>query len=382
MDNNSSVPGATFGFNKPDTGESKQSETKVSSKEETIKTTIQEEFDSKANEPYLDKRSITIALVRNYSKYREVNRTALPKRIDYIGSCITTSRTLSSNRTELETYFPRLIGLSSNDPHFIERVKQYLNNIQIRVDELGKTFDISFRYNHKSDYKKVIKQEEDIEIKYQAANRQNLIKLKAALRAKIDAINELETSKCSLGEPVNIEDYLMYRHVLLYSDVAKDTAFINSDSSIRFYFKDDQKEAEKLKKLRNEVNKAKANYVSCMADDTLFNAIYIQYCVMNNLPIISSLLNSRIDKEIKLDKFSQDEPVKFNKLFNDKDIRLISTIELLIARGELIRSQYNQNISTSDGTFIGANMGETIAWFKSPENNSIVEAYKNKLNNV
>jgi len=54
---------------------------------------------------------------------------------------------------------------------------------------------------------------------------------------------------------------------------------------------------------------------------------------------------------------------------------------LLIARGELIKSDYNQNITTSDGVLIGANMNEALAWFKNTENISAVNAYKNKLKN-
>ncbi len=387
MAENNSATGNKFGFNNTNTGDNKQNPTAPAVVDNTTvedkpKVTLQEEMDKRANERYLDRRSITIALVKNYSLYREANRATLPKRVDYIGSSVSSSRTLSSNKTEVDTYFPRLIGLSPNDPNFIQRVKQYLNNIQIKVDELGKTFDISFEYYHKKDYDRISKLEQDIEDRYKFANRQNLVDLRKALKQKIEDINELEISKCTLGYPVNLEDYLMYRHCLLYNDIAKDTALINTDSSIRFYFRDDQKEAEKLKKLRQEVNRAKTNYVNALADDNLFNAIFIQYCVINNLPVVSSLYEERIDKEIKLDKFSQDEPVKFNKLFNNSDIKLMSDIEHLIARGELMRSSYNQNISDTEGKFIGANMAEAIAWFKSPENTSVVEAYKNKLRNI
>ena len=174
----------------------------------------------------------------------------------------------------------------------------------------------------------------------------------------------------------------MYRHCLLYNDVAKDVALINSDLSIRFYFKDDQKEADKLKKFRLEVNRAKGNYVSCLTDNELFDAIYVQYCVLNGLPVISSLAEDRLSREIKLDKFSTDEPVKFNKIFNNKDVKLMATIESLIARGELVRLQHNQNITTAEGEFIGANIGEAVTWFKNPNNTSVVNAYYNKLKNI
>ena len=100
----------------------------------------------------------------------------------------------------------------------------------------------------------------------------------------------------------------------MYHSVAKDMSIINSDTSIRFYFKDNKKEADKLRKYRLEVNKAKSNYVACIADSVLFEAVYIQYCVLNSLPVLTYLNRPQLDKEIDLDKFSSNEPVKFNKI--------------------------------------------------------------------
>ena len=100
------------------------------------------------------------------------------------------------------------------------------------------------------------------------------------------------------------------------------------------------------------------------------------------MPVISSLAEDRLEREIKLDRFSTNEPVKFNKIYNNRDVKLIASIEMLIARGELVRSQYNQNITSPDGDFIGANMSEAIVWFKNPENAAIVNAMFNKLKNI
>ena len=319
-------------------------------------------------------------LVKNTSLYRKVNDKVLPKRIDYIGSCFNSSKVISANQEEVNAYFPNLVGLSPNDPSFMLRVKQYLNNIRIPVDELGKTFDISFYYYHKKDYYKFKAKEEAIEETYQKAPRRGDVEIKAAIKAKVNALNLLESQKHKVGYPINVEDYLMYRHCLLYHSVAKDMSIINSDTSIRFYFKDDKKEADKLRKYRLEVNKAKSNYVACIADSVLFEAVYIQYCVLNSLPVLTYLNRSQLDKEIDLDKFSSNEPVKFNKIVYNKDIKLMAVIEKLIARGELVRSQYSQNITTTDGELIGANTGEAIAWFKDPKNASMVAAYNHKLN--
>lgn len=371
-----------FGFGKSNAENDKQIiDNNISPVEEETSKQLAS-TDKDINERYEDKRTITIALVKNYSLYRKKNDKVLPKRKDYIGSSIESSRVITSDKEEMEAYMPNIIGLSPNDPNFVMRVKQYFNNIRIPVDELNRTFDISFIYNKKEDYYRFKAREEKIEEQYSKTNRQNIDDIRKALKEKIRDLNILESEKHKYGHPVNVEEYLMYRHCLLYNDVAKDMAFINSDPNVRFYFKDDRKEVEKLRKYRNEVNKAKANYVNCIANDELFDNVYIQYCVLNGLPIIASMAEDRLDKELKLDKFSSEEPLKFNSIYNDKDIKVSSMIEMLIARGELIRPQFSQNITSIDGVFIGSNMKEAVNWFKNPENAHIVNAYQNKLNNI
>lgn len=347
---------------------------------EEPKTSIND--DASLDEEYLDKRTVTIALVRNDSLYRKANSRALAARRDYIGSSVNSSRTLSSRKDEIEAYLPSIIGVAPNDPNFMTRVKNYFNNIQIPVDEVGKVFDVSFIYKTKRDYLAILKKEQAIEDKYNAVGKNNQRLLKEALKTKLYELDVLESTKHKYGRPVNVEDYLMYRHCLLYNDVCKETALINSDPSIRFYFKDDQKEKARLKKLRLEANQAKRNFVACIADNTLFEAMYIQYCVHKGLPIVSSLMEDDIIKEQNLDKFSSDDPSKFNKMFNDKDIKLKATIEQLISRGELVRLSHNQNIMTNEGVFLGQNMNEVVAWFNNPDNTSVVNAYLNKLKNI
>lgn len=341
----------------------------------TSKEQKQEELDK----PFTYKRSITVSLIQNYSLYRKANDKVLPKKRDYIGSSIRSSQVLASNRAEVEAYFPQLLGISVNNENFVTRLKQYLNNIQVPVNELGVTFDCSFRFNHKRDYFAFKAREEEIEMAYKKANKQSTKDLRAALAIKINDLNNLESEQYAVGSPVNITDYILYRHCLLYRDIAKDTALINCDPFVRFYLKDDAKDKERQQKLRQEINNAKRNYIEVIGDDEMFDAVYIQYCVVAGLPIVNSLLSERMDKENQLDKFSTSEPIKFNSIVKDRDLRIKSLIELLIARGEFVRSQFNQNITTQDGEFIGANMKEAIAWAKNPENENVLAAFKNKL---
>lgn len=366
----------TIGFNTPKVQEAHKAE------EVKVVQAPVDVVDEELNQPYHDERSVTISLVKNYSLYRRSNDKVLPKRVDYIGSSVTSSRTLSANKVELEAYYPNIVGVPANHAEFLQRVKKYLNNIRIPVDELGRTFNISFNFNTKADYLKYKAKEDEIETAFNQANKSDSSKLREALAQKINRLNALESTKCTLGYPENVEDYLMYRHCLLYKDVAKDISLINSDSTIRFYFKDNKKEAEKLQKHREQIIRAKQNYVTCTADQVLFDAVYIQYCILNNLPILSSLAQDSLTKEIKLDEFSTKEPLKFNKICANKDVKLMATIEMLIARGELIRSTYNQNITTTEGDFIGANIAEAVSWFKNPENTQFVNAFQAKLKNI
>lgn len=347
--------------------------------EEVVKKTAREEKDEDMDREYVFKRSITIALINNYSLYRKANDKTLDKRRDYIGSSIRSSQVLSSNRKEVEAYFPQLLGISPNNENFVTRLKQYLNNIQVRVDELGVKFDCSFRFYHKRDYIKFAIECDKIEEKYRNADKSTLKGLKDALNIKINDLNLLESTLYQYGSPINLTEYILYRHCLLYRDIAKDQAIINSDPNIRFYLKDDVKDKERQIKLRNSINEAKRNYVNIISDDSVFDAVYIQYCVLSGLPIISSLLKERIERETELDKFSTTEPVKFNNIVNDKNVHIKSLIEQLIARGELVRSKFNQNITTQDGEFVGANMKEAIVWVKNPKNEDVVAALKNKL---
>ena len=369
----------SFSFNKGENANGGEETAKAT--QETAAAAEVEKEKEDLSLPYEEKSSVTIALVERYSLFRKVNRMTLPKRIDYIGSCVESSRRLSSNKLETETYFPQIIGIMPNHENFLTRVKQYLNNIRIAVDESGVTFDTSFYYNHKSDYLAIKAKRDEIERKYDMVNRNNFTELRKALKEKINLIDALEREKVRLGYPVNVEDYIMYRHCLLYADVAKDMAFINGDSSIRFYIKDNKKEEDRKRKQHELVNKAVSNYVILLGDSSLFDAVYIQYCVVTAKPILSSLLKDRMDRESELRQFATEQPDKFNKIYSNKDVRTIADIEMLIARGEFIKSDYNQNIITPDGTLIGANMTEALAWFKNPENISAVNAYKAKLKN-
>lgn len=345
----------------------------------TTKVSAFEEDNNDLNKEYIDKRIITISLVHNYSNYRKVNLKVLGQRKETIGSSIISCRVLSSNKGEVEAYFPALIGLSPNNPEFITRVKAWLSNIKFTVNDNDANLDISFIYNTKKDYLDFKKREDAIDAEYAKVDRANISAIKDAIKKRVDALNALESEKHKYGRPLNLEQYIIYRHCLLYKDVAKDTALINSDTSLRFYIKDEAKEAEKKKKLTEEKVKAMRNFLELNGSEEKLNAVYIAIVSSRNGNVNEALLKERSEKVATIMDFVNTSPDKFNKYYNDKNLITKAFIETLIIRGELVRAEYNQQISSADGTFIGSNINEAVAYFNNPTNKDIRTVYENKL---
>lgn len=334
--------------------------------------------EAELNSPYTDKRNVTIAPVQQFSAYRRVNIKSMPPRRNIIGSSISSTRILSSNKDEVEKYFPQIIGISPNNPEFVTRVKAYLSNISFNVQDAGSTLNISFTYDKKKDYLTIKEKEEKINAKRESVARNNTAAIKEAVKVWTQEINDLESEKAKYGHPDNIEEYLLYRHCLLYRDVAKDISLINSDSSLRFYIRDENKEAERAKRLVDERRKAMRNFLALESSDKKRNAVFIQMTVNNGGNIAEAMLKTPDQQVSALMTYLNDSPDKFNNLFEDKNVEMKSFIEALIARGELIRPEYNQQISTADGTFIGSNMNEAVAYFNNPTNKPVLEAMQNK----
>ena len=334
--------------------------------------------EAELNSPYTDKRTVTIAPVQQFSAYRRANIKSMPPRRNIIGSSISSTRILSSNKDEVEKYFPQIIGISPNNPEFVTRVKAYLSNISFNVQDAGSTLNISFTYDKKKDYLTIKEKEEKINAKRESVARNNTAAIKEAVKVWTQEINDLESEKAKYGHPDNIEEYLLYRHCILYRDVAKDISLINSDSSLRFYIRDENKEAERAKRLVDERRKAMRNFLALESSDKKRNAVFIQMTVNNGGNIAEAMMKTPDQQVSALMTYLNDSPDKFNDLFEDKNVEMKSFIEALIARGELIRPEYNQQISTADGTFIGSNMNEAVAYFNNPINKPVLEAMQNK----
>jgi len=344
-----------------------------------VAETAKSERDKELNEPYVFNRSVTVkVLENNFSAYRKLNISVLGRPTANIGSSINSCKILSSNKGEVEAYFPELIGLSANNPEFVTRVKDYLCNIRVPVNEKV-TFNNSFAFDHRKDYEEFQSKMDTIDRAFEQADKGPIEKLKNAIAARIEAINRLESELYKVGRPVDISDYILYRHVLLYNDVVKDKRLADMSRSARFYLVDETREkAQQVKRLK-ESKAAKRNYVELCGNAEKFNALFIRYCAKFNLNIAEYMAKDETERETIIDVFANEDPTTFNAMVTDINLLTIAFIERLIARGELTRLEHNQQISTNDGQFIGKNMQDAVAFFNNPENKATRQMYENKL---
>ena len=351
-------------------------ETRAENPVETpAETPVEEFFEEDLDEEYTDNRTIIVSLVSNYSNYRRVNMASLGPVKATIGSSVRSTRTLMGHKGEIEAYFPSLLGISATHNDFVSRVKSYLSNIQFTITGGDAKLDTSFVYYHKSDYLVIKEKEDKILAAYNRIPKNNLDELYKGAVKRDKELDILESTKYKYGYPVNLEEYILYRHCILYSEVAKDF----DKGSVLCVIKDLAREEARKKKLVEERKIALRNIVELDSSPSRFQAVYIAVCKASNQNIAAALNKDKIRQTTELMDYANLNPDKFNKFVNDKNVVLKAFIETLIVRGELIRSTYNQQITTADGGFIGANLNEAVAYFNNPNNNAVKVMYENKL---
>lgn len=341
-------------------------------------STTEDAFESK----FVVDKHVTIALasdITNRSIFRKVNYQFMEGRRDFIGGSLSAVNRLIAGE-EMAYYMPEIIGINQTHPEFLERVKLYFNNITVPVDDKGLELNASFTYKNEKVAKQVANEEARIEAAFEeSANKADLIEFKKALDAKVEALHQLESKKYTVGTPVNRAQYILYRYCLLYASVAKDSFLVPSNQNYRFYLKDANREKARNEKLFKQKMAALKEYMNLYSGDNTdkFNQVFA--VISKREGWFDTYMLSDTEKQAKLRTYSEEQPNKFLKIATDKNLASTYLIETLIETGDLIRSEYSQNIAMPDGRLIGANLQEAIVWLQDPANAGYVSSFKKKL---
>lgn len=181
---------------------------------------------------------------------------------------------------------------------------------------------------------------------------------------------ELNISVDSAGMPVIMEDYLRYRWLKRHKLVADSREEMIASPRKEFYIYDPVKEVIKENKNIKKKKVAYKEFIKVSEDVDKMDML---------LRVLDNVNPDRLtieQKENKLEQLATQSPEKFTKFAQDKDLEIRSEVNLMLDNG-VLRKTGNTYFYIDD--IIGDTMDETITFFKSKKNTSVISDMRAKL---
>ena len=251
--------------------------------------------------------------------------------------------------TELEKQklMPKLINVSATSDLFEERCKAYFANISKEVPVDGLELEIGFTYPNQE-------------------------------------LADNEDTNNPLVYPINVEDYVLYKHCLVYSRVARSFEEVNKSNKILFYFYD--KETELANKLNEQklILKAHTLIPTLLQNSMKVKQVYTIYNSLKNTPPEYNIENKNDAKgiEVSLFKYAQENPKLFTNIVNDKNAEYTFFISYALEKN-IIKKLPNTNTivfeKDDNAVTLGNSYVEAITFLKNEKNQVLYNEIKSTL---
>lgn len=323
------------------------------------------------------KRIVEIRWKYNPSSFDKINDSVLGESMRKIGSGVTAVNKMvtGANAEMLRTLMPAVLDADpgSRDVNWDARVKDYWNSLSVLVPSGGKFLETGFMFDI-NDYK-----------------RQEIIK---KINVKTD--NELadyamsdkvvEQDRWKYGEPIKVEDYLLWIYCHNYKHVANNFQDVNKSPNIRFYLytKEESDKARKAElRTKTDAMKAYMKFVEKAELDDYNDVISI----LEPKSIKDIVSNKELDdKQSTLMEKLTENPNEFVKVITDKHLKQKAVIERMNAFG-VIKQLPNSTVyveAADPSVVIGNNVDDAISFFNNEKNkvkiNELVSKYKSITN--
>lgn len=281
-----------------------------------------------------------------------------------IGSSFKGNAPLSGLTVEEErVYLPEIIGIAPIDVNWRKEVREYWNNISIRVPHdkegtnarfPGKPIKFGIVFKSKID-KEAFDKSESFEAKAQISKRGEV------------------ASK-------DISDYVLFRYCLVYSKVANAKKDMFKSAKIEFYLYSQETEAKKQYKSFELRNRARTIFTSLLVDKDKINALLR---VFGENPDDSFMFLTEEDKHLKLDELIDKNPNRFINYANDKSLEQKAIIKEAVLVGILHNPPNTDSYYYGDDkqVSLGNSLDNAVLFLKSKEakNVQVLESIKSQL---
>lgn len=238
---------------------------------------------------------------------------------------------------EEKLLMPELVNLPSDDRDFRKAVELFFTDITTRVPEKGLPLEIALMDNTKP------------------------------LGAEIETEEGVVPNM-----PINIEEYVTYRHAISHPQVAPSQEEARGNQLILFYVLDEKKTAEALQKDNDIKDQAMTEYLLIKKDEAKVDM------VLTNLGKDTREIES--GKQIlMLKEYIEQEDVEYSNNFlqvvKDNKLDVKYRIRKLI-QSNILRRVGTRVVIVESGDIIGTDIDEAVTWFEDKSNSDIVGTLK------
>lgn len=190
--------------------------------------------------------------------------------------------------------------------------------------------------------------------------------LKLQISLENDALPLSDTNR-----PLNVRDYLSYRHLLNHPDVAADAASAERIYNKKFYIQDPEGIAKEAIKINELEDKATVLYMKFKDDvvkmDQILTMLGINIKTMTQEDKVLKF-KDMAKTDGRYNEFEQKEAFdRFIKTAEDKDLEYRYLVQEMIGAQYLVRVGNAIHFKES-GEVIGQDMSQAVMYFKNPKN--------------
>lgn len=322
-------------------------------------------------------RKVTIHWKYNPTTFETLNKDVVGESFRKIGSSISAVNKILGYPDMLRQLMPQILGISpdSRDTNWDKSIRYYWDSLSVDISSGGKILETGFEFDindlSRKSFIKELVSDKSIKTDSQLANL---------------VMNDVpEEERWKYGNPINVEDYLLWRYILNYKHVANNVQDINKSPNIRFYLHT-QEEREKFKKEQFKTKQAAlTEYMKFMekASEEDINDILALLTPDSITDIVRK--NDIEEKQMKIMEIVNSDPNKFVNTIKDKNAKHKSLIEKYIAFGILKKLPSSTVVveSADPSVILGNNMDEVVSFISNEKNkvkvNELLAKYKSLI---